>query len=109
MTKSETHGTVYRIYKARGKPKSELWEPESREFTEKMREKLSTSEGRSIYNLRRQTVEPVFGMRKTRMQMRRFLRRGHEGVKAEFLLACIAHNVGKIIRYGRAALEPAVA
>src|SRR5258708_2913721 len=108
FTKERTkHGTTYRIYKARGTPKSELWEPTSAEFTQKMREKLSTPEGKSIYNLRKQTVEPVFGMMKTRMQMRRFLRRGHQGVKAEFLLACIAHNVGKIMRYGRAAMQPA--
>ncbi len=103
------HGTTYRIYKARGTPKSELWEPTSAEFTQKMREKLSTVEGKAAYNLRKQTVEPVFGTMKTRMQMRRFLRRGHEGVKAEFLLACIAHNLGKIIRYARAPLSPAVA
>jgi transposase len=99
----EKHGTRYRIYRARGKPKSEFWEPQNGDFAKKMREKLATPEGKAIYNLRRQTVEPVFGMMKTRLQMRRFLRRGHAGVKAEFLLACITHNLGKILRYGRVA------
>lgn len=105
----EKHGTRYRIYRARGKPKSEIWEPQNNEFTKKMRDKLSTPEGKAIYNLRRQTVEPVFGMMKTRMQMRRFLRRGHAGARAEFLLACISHNLGKIIRHGGAAISPATA
>ena len=94
------HGTKYRIYKARGLPDSTIWEPQSAEFTNKMRDKLATPKGKEVYDLRRHTVEPVFGMMKTRMNMRRFLRRGHMGVRMEFLLACIAHNLGKIIRYG---------
>jgi transposase len=102
-TEREKHGTKYRIYRARGKPKSEIWEPQNGDFNRKMRDKLSTPEGKATYNLRRQTVEPVFGFMKTRMHMRRFLRRGHAGVRAEFLLACIAHNLGKIMRYGWAA------
>jgi hypothetical protein len=96
------HGTLYRVYRARGRPRGETWEPASADFTRRMREKLAAPDGKATYNLRRQTVEPVFGAMKTRMQMRRFLRRGYGGVRAEFLLACIAHNLGKIIRHRRA-------
>lgn len=51
---------------------------------------------RSRYRLRKQTVEPVFRQMKECRRLRQFLLRGLEKVKAEWQLACTAHNVLKL-------------
>ncbi len=58
-----------------------------------MRQKLSTSEGKKIYGLRKITVEPVFGNLSQNLGFREFLLRGKEKVKGEFSLMCTAHNI----------------
>lgn len=60
-----------------------------------MREKLNSTEGRKLYALRQETVEPVFGQIKSNRGLDRFLLWGLEGAKAEVALMCIAHNVAK--------------
>jgi transposase len=65
------------------------------ELTELMRAKLRTKEGRAIFALRRQTVEPVFGRMKENLGLNRFRLRGLSGARIEFSLACIAHNLLK--------------
>ena len=47
-------------------------------------------------DLRSKTVERVFGHIKQNIGLREFLTRGLEGVRAEFSLACIAHNLKRI-------------
>lgn len=93
------HSKPYRVYRARGYPKSEYWQPVDDAFIHDLKAKLASPEGRALYNLRRQSVEPVFGFIKTRMNMRRLLRRGRTGACSEWFLACIAHNIGKMARY----------
>jgi hypothetical protein len=66
------------------------------EYRERMKEKLSTSEGRSIYGKRKCLVEPVFGQIKTRGGFRQFLLRGLRKVRLEWKLTAIAHNLLKI-------------
>ena len=51
---------------------------------------------RADYKLRRQTVEPVIGILKEVMKLRRFLLRGMEGVRAEWSLACAAFNIRRL-------------
>jgi transposase len=63
-----------------------------------MRERLSTPEGKEIYKLRKQTVEPVFGQIKGARQFRQFLRRGLVAVEGEWTLLCTAHNLLKLHR-----------
>jgi transposase len=63
-----------------------------------MRERLSTPEGKAIYKLRKQTVEPVFGQIKGARGFRQFLRRGLTAVQAEWSLICTAHNLLKLHR-----------
>ena len=53
-------------------------------------------ESRKVYNLRKITVEPVYGNLKENLGFRGFLLRGIEKVKIEFNLVCIAHNLQKI-------------
>jgi len=92
-------GRHYRVYRTRGKPKKELWVRLDAELTLAMREKLATEDGRRIYGRRRAIVEPVFGHMKVAYGLRRLLLRGLSGARIEFLLACIAHNLGKVRVY----------
>ena len=66
----------------------------------RMKEKMQTVEARKIYGMRKITVEPVYGNIKQNMGFREFLTRGLKNVKNEFNLACIAHNLLKIHRFG---------
>jgi transposase len=95
----EKEGRHYRVFRdrnrGRGLPKKELWIRIGDERTSRMRQKLATDEGQAIYRLRQQIVEPVFGHIKVAYNLRRLLLRGLNGARAEFLLACIAHNIGK--------------
>ena len=61
----------------------------------KMLEKLRTPEGKELYDLRRETVEPVFGQMKSNLGFDRFLLKGREGASAEAALMCMVHNVAK--------------
>jgi transposase len=61
-----------------------------------MRERLATPEGKTIYKLRKQTVEPVFGQIKGARNFRQFLRRGLAAVAGEWSLLCTAHNLLKL-------------
>lgn len=68
-----------------------------------MRERLASPEGKAIYKLRKQTVEPVFGQIKEARGFRRFLRRGLAAVESEWTMACTVHNLLKLHQ----ALQPA--
>jgi transposase len=62
----------------------------------KMREKLTSDEGREIYAKRMQTVEPVFGIIKSVMGFREFLLRGLDRVTCEWTLVTLAYNVKRL-------------
>ena len=64
----------------------------------RMRDKMSTDDGKKIYGLRKITVEPVYGNIKENLGFRGFLLRGLKKVKIELNLVCIAHNLQKIWR-----------
>jgi transposase len=63
---------------------------------EKMVHKLKTRSGRKVYALRKQTVEPVFGIIKSVMGFRQFLLRGLKKVMGEWTLACLAWNLKRM-------------
>jgi len=73
-----------------------------------MKEKLSTEEGKRIYNCRKSMVEPVFGNMKFNLGFARFILRGLKKVKGEFFLMCIAHNLKKMSQH-LDSLAPALA
>ncbi len=50
----------------------------------------------AVYGLRKQTVEPVFGIIKTVMRFRQFLLRGLEAVSAEWSLVTMAWNIRRM-------------
>ncbi|MFH0934408.1 MAG: IS1182 family transposase [Pseudomonadota bacterium] len=63
---------------------------------QKMAHKLKTKLGRMLYALRKQTVEPVFGIIKSVMGFRQFLLRGLEKAKGEWMLVCLAWNLKRM-------------
>jgi transposase len=63
---------------------------------QKMAHRLKTPEGKKAYALRKQTVEPVFGIIKSAMRFRQFLLRGLENVRGEWDLVVMAWNVKRL-------------
>lgn len=55
--------------------------------------RLARPAGRSIYRQRQAIIEPVFGDIKTNRRITRFLRRGHDLVRAEWHWILIGHNL----------------
>lgn len=62
----------------------------------RMRQRLRSPAGRSLYERRKGLVEPIFGTLKEHRGMRRFYRRGLAGVNAEFLLMALAFNLTRL-------------
>ena len=71
---------------------------------EKMAHRLKTAAGKALYKLRKQTVEPVFGIIKEIMGFRRFLLRGREKVSLEWLLVCVSYNLKRMFTLQRLAV-----
>ena len=63
---------------------------------ELMAHKLRTQAGRTAYALRKQTVEPVFGIIKSVLGFRQFSLRGLNKVSGEWALVCLAWNLKRM-------------
>lgn len=63
----------------------------------RMAHKLKTKSGRAAYALRKQTVEPVFGIIKHVMKFRQFLTRGLKQVGHEWNLVAMAWNLKRMM------------
>lgn len=74
----------------------------SESFTQKMKRKIDTVQGRLIYNRRIGIVEPVFAHIRSTLGLDRFTLRGKRKVNTQWLLYCIVHNLIKVYRYGLA-------
>ena len=61
-----------------------------------MAHRLQTLAGKALYKLRKQTVEPVFGIIKEVMGFRRFLLRGRAKVSLEWTLVCVSYNLKRM-------------
>ena len=61
-----------------------------------MAEKLASEEGRALYKLRRQTVEPVFGVIKAVLGFAGFSLRGLDKVEGEWTLVALAYNCKRL-------------
>ncbi len=66
--------------------------PVSDSPVEHMKHALKTKRGRAAYALRKQTVEPVFGIIKSGMNFHQLLLRGLAHVSHEWTLVCLAWN-----------------
>ena len=62
----------------------------------KMLHRLRTSDGKKRYKLRKETVEPVFGIIKSVMGFRQFLLRGKEKVELEWDLVTLSYNFKRL-------------
>ena len=63
---------------------------------DRMKHRLKTVRGRKLYGLRKQTVEPVFGIIKSVMRFRQFLLRGLASVRGEWTLVTMAWNIKRM-------------
>jgi transposase len=63
---------------------------------ERMAHRLKTEMGKALYKLRKQTVEPVFGIIKEVMGFRRFRLRGLEKVELEWTLVSVSYNLKRL-------------
>jgi hypothetical protein len=63
---------------------------------ERMAHRLKTEIGKALYKLRKQTVEPVFGIIKEVMGFRRFRLRGREKVSLEWTWGCVSCNLKRM-------------
>ena len=62
----------------------------------RMKHRLKTVQGRKRYGLRKQTVEPVFGIIKSVRRFRQFLLRGLASVRGEWTLVTMAWNIKRM-------------
>ncbi len=70
--------------------------PEGATAIQHMAHRLKTPAGRAVYALRKQTVEPVFGIIKSVLGFRQFLLRGLDKVSGEWNLVCLAWNLKRM-------------
>ena len=69
---------------------------ESASAVDRMKYRLKTIQGRKLYGLRKQTVEPVFGIIKSVMGFCQFLLRGLGPVRGEWNLVAMAWNIKRM-------------
>lgn len=102
---SEEKIEVYMAVGAEGRRKYD-YRPERKEGDSKnicapwkvrMKEKIESEIGRTLYSKRKQTVEPVFGVIKAAMGFRQFLLRGIEKVRGEWQLVTLAYNFKRLV------------
>jgi transposase len=72
--------------------------PENATPVQAMSHRLKTKAGRALYALRKQTVEPVFGIIKSVMGFRQFSLRGLKKVTGEWTLVCLAWNLKRMAK-----------
>ncbi|HXX58021.1 MAG TPA: IS1182 family transposase [Thermodesulfovibrionales bacterium] len=65
-------------------------------YRDRMRAKLITERGRTLYGKRKCIVEPVIGQIKTRGGFSQFLLRGIQKARIEWKIGAIAHNLLKV-------------
>jgi transposase len=70
--------------------------PETDDPVVRMAHRLGTKEGRTLYGLRKQTVEPVFGIIKRVMGWRQMSMRGLDKARGEWSLVTMAWNIKRL-------------
>ena len=70
--------------------------PETDDPVVRMAHRLGTKEGRTLYGLRKQTVEPVFGIIKRVMSWRQMSMRGLDKARGEWSLVTMAWNIKRL-------------
>lgn len=97
MKSRQRHGPSVAQLEERADPPAP---PPDAPVAEPMAHRLETKEGREIYVLRKQTVEPVFGIIKQVLGFRRFLLRGREKVSMEWELVSTSYKLKRLYNLG---------
>jgi transposase len=95
--KRQSHGRSIAQLEARADPPPP---PPDAPVAERMAHRLDTAEGRQLYGLRKETVEPVFGIIKQAIGFRRFLLRGKEKAGLEWTLMTTSYNLKRLFNLG---------
>jgi hypothetical protein len=95
--KRQPHGRSIGQLEARADPPPP---PVDAPVAERMAHRLDTAEGKQLDGLRKQTVEPVFGIVKEAIGFRRFLLRGQEKVELERPLMATSYNLKRLFSLG---------
>jgi hypothetical protein len=66
------------------------------DWVTQMKHRLKTAAGKSVYRIRKSTIEPVFGIIKAVMGFRRFMLRGFKSAQGEWNLVCMAFNIKRL-------------
>jgi transposase len=88
--RTQTRQVVFFTGRAADKPET---------YTQRMKKKIDTPQGRSRYSQRLGIVEPVFANICSTLGLRRLSLRGKAKVGTQWRLFCIVHNMLKIHRY----------
>ena len=70
--------------------------PDTHDPVAKMKHRLGSKAGRALYALRKQTVEPVFGIIKHVMGWRRMSMRGLDAARGEWSLVAMSWNIKRL-------------
>ena len=69
-------------------------------YTDWMKHRVDSAQGKQIYSHRMSVVEPVFANIGSNKKLNRFSLRGREKVQSQWRLYCLVHNIEKLARYG---------
>ncbi|MGH1470706.1 MAG: transposase [Cellvibrionaceae bacterium] len=72
-------------------------------YTDWIKHRVDSKEGKYIYCHRMSVMEPVFANIGTQKRLNRFSLRGRTKVDAKWKLYCIAHYIEKLTNYGQLA------
>ncbi len=87
--------------KGKGRQVSFIIEKAQRKtYTDWMKQRVDSDEGKLIYSHRMSVVEPVFANIGTNKKLNRFSLRGKTKVQSQWRLYCMVHNIEKIMNYG---------
>lgn len=70
-------------------------------YTQWMKDRIDTDEGKTIYAHRMSTVEPVFANIEHNKGLKRFSLRGKKKVQGQWQLFCLVHNIEKLNNVGK--------
>jgi len=73
------------------------------QYTDWMKPRVDSDEGKLIYSHRMSVVEPVFGNIGFNKKLNRFSLRTKKKVQCQWKLFCIVHNIEKLANYGQLA------
>jgi transposase len=96
-TARQTHGRTVAQLEKRDDPAAPSAEATP---AEQMAHRLKTQAGRALYALRKQTIEPVFGIIKGALGFRRFSLRGLKKVNLEWTLVSLSYNLKRLYHLG---------